>query len=38
MDKQGSLWQRLGWFALLWTAGVLAVGTVGYVIRLWLVG
>ena len=28
---------RLGWFLLLWTAGVLAVGTVAYLIRLVLV-
>lgn len=27
---------RLGWFVLLWAAGVGAVGAIGYVIRLWL--
>ena len=30
------LWQRLLWFALLWGLGVAVVGTVAYVIRLWL--
>jgi hypothetical protein len=29
----GPWWQRLGWFVALWTAGVLAVGSVAYLIR-----
>ncbi|SJZ96116.1 DUF2474 family protein [Consotaella salsifontis] len=29
-----SLWRRLGWFAALWAGGVLAVGSVAYLIRL----
>jgi len=27
---------RLGWFALLWLGGVVAVGIVAYALRLWL--
>ena len=34
----GSLKSRLGWFALLWLGGVAAVATVGYGIRLVLIG
>ncbi|MCB1449014.1 MAG: DUF2474 family protein [Nitratireductor sp.] len=30
--------QRIGWFLLLWVAGVLAVGAVAYVLRLVLIG
>jgi hypothetical protein len=31
------LWlKRIGWFVALWTGGVLAVGTVAFVLRLWL--
>ena len=32
----GPLWKRLAWFAGLWAAGVAVVGTVAYLIRLWL--
>jgi hypothetical protein len=28
--------QRLGWFVLLWVAGVVAVAAVGWIIRLFL--
>ena len=38
MEERAPVWLRLGWFVLLWAGGVLAVGTVGYIIRLWLVG
>jgi hypothetical protein len=31
---QRSLFKRLGWFAALWLAGVLAVGLVAYAIKL----
>jgi len=31
--EAGPLWRRLGWFVALWAAGVLAVGTVAYIIR-----
>ncbi len=27
---------RLGWFVALWLAGVLAVGTVGAILKLWI--
>jgi hypothetical protein len=30
-------WKRLAWFVGLWAAGVLAVGSVAYLIRSWLV-
>lgn len=32
----GPLWKRLIWFITLWAGGVLAVGTVAYLIRWWL--
>ncbi len=35
-DRRGRIAAQLGWFALLWMAGVGAVGIVGYMIRLWL--
>jgi hypothetical protein len=35
-DAAGPLWKRLAWFVLLWAAGVLAVGSVAYIIRLWI--
>ncbi|MFD1797974.1 DUF2474 family protein [Paracoccus aurantiacus] len=28
--------RRLGWFILLWFAGVGAVGAVAYILRLWI--
>ncbi len=31
-----SLIKRLGWFALLWIASVLALGLVAYIIRLFI--
>ena len=31
-----SLAQRLGWFVLLWVAGVVAVGSAAWIIRLFL--
>jgi len=34
--RPGTLLQRLGWFVLLWLAGVLCVTVVGYVIRLFI--
>ncbi|HEV2567568.1 DUF2474 domain-containing protein [Sphingomonas sp.] len=31
------LWlKRIGWFLALWAAGVLAVGSVAYLLRLWI--
>jgi hypothetical protein len=30
------LWQRLGWFVLLWAAGVATVATVAYGLRAWI--
>jgi hypothetical protein len=32
----GPLWKRLAWFAGLWICGVLVVGALAWVIRLWL--
>lgn len=28
--------RQLAWFAGLWAAGVLAVGALGFILRLWL--
>jgi hypothetical protein len=30
------LWRRLAWFIALWLGGLLAVGAVALLIRLWL--
>ena len=39
MGKHSSGWpNRLGWFALFWLGDVAAVGSVAYLIRLWLLG
>ena len=29
-------WKRIAWFIALWLAGVLAVGSVAYLIRAWI--
>ena len=34
--EQRPLWSKLGWMALIWAASVLALGSVAWVIRLWL--
>ncbi|WP_139276022.1 DUF2474 family protein [Pararhizobium antarcticum] len=34
--SENSLPRKLLWFVALWTAGVLAVGIVGYGIKIWL--
>lgn len=31
------LWQRLGWMVAIWTASVLVLGAVAYMLKLWLV-
>ncbi|WP_137818267.1 DUF2474 domain-containing protein [Pseudomonas sp. 2FG] len=38
MDKPGKklLWQRLGWLVAIWTASVLALGAVSYLLRLFM--
>ena len=35
-DVPGPLWKKWVWFVGLWAAGVLAVGTVGWLLRWWL--
>ena len=32
----GPLWKRLAWFVALWAAGLVAVGTLAWVLRLWI--
>lgn len=32
----GPLWKRLAWFAALWLAGLAAVGTLAWLLRLWI--
>jgi hypothetical protein len=32
------LWERLLWMVGIWTASVIALGTVAYLLRLWLNG
>ncbi|MEO8241371.1 MAG: DUF2474 domain-containing protein [bacterium] len=34
MPKPATLWSRLGWFALIWLASVVALGVVAYSLRL----
>lgn len=36
--REPAWWRKLGWFVGLWAAGVLAVGSVGFLIRWWLKG
>ena len=33
---EASLWKKWAWFACLWTAGVLVVGSLGWLLRWWL--
>ena len=35
-DMGGPAWKRWAWFVGLWLAGVITVGAVGMVIRVWL--
>ena len=35
-NPPGPLWKRLLWFVGLWAAGVAVVGTVAYILRLWI--
>jgi hypothetical protein len=35
-DEVGPAWKRWAWFVGLWFAGVVTVGAVGMVIRVWL--
>ncbi len=32
----GPWWKRIGWFVLLWVAGVAVVGAVAWLLRLWI--
>jgi hypothetical protein len=34
-DVQGPLWKKWAWFVGLWAGGVLAVGSIGWLLR-WL--
>jgi hypothetical protein len=34
--RAAPLWKRLAWMALIWSGGVLALGVVSLVLRLWL--
>lgn len=36
MDET-SIWQKLGWMILIWSASIAALGAVTFVIRLWIV-
>lgn len=39
MTGDAGTWpRRLGWFALLWLGGLAVVGSVAFLIRLWLLG
>ena len=33
---EAPLWKKWAWFAGLWTAGVLVVGSLGWLLRWWL--
>lgn len=33
----GPLWKRLAWFVGLWLAGLAAVGSLAWLLRLWIV-
>lgn len=33
---KGGTFRRLGWFVLLWLAGVATVGTVAFILRIWI--
>ena len=35
-DKPRSIWSRLGWLVLIWTASVAVLGLVAFIIRTWL--
>lgn len=35
-ETQRPLWKRLAWMAGIWLASVTALGTVAWVIRLWI--
>lgn len=35
-EENKPLWQRLGWLVVIWTASVLALGAVSYLLRLFM--
>ena len=37
-EPQASVWERIGWFVLLWLGGFAAVSLVGFIIRSVLIG
>jgi hypothetical protein len=35
-DETSTIWKRLAWFVVLWTASVAVLGAVAYALRWWL--
>lgn len=35
-EPPGPLWKRLAWFVVLWLGGLAAVGTLAWLLRLWI--
>ena len=38
MTTPGPWWQRLAWMVAIWTASVVALGVVAFVLRWWING
>lgn len=36
MPRETPIWRKLAWFVGLWLASVAVIGTVAYLIRLWI--
>lgn len=34
--EDGTLWKRLAWLVAIWTASVVALGIIAFIIRSWL--
>jgi hypothetical protein len=37
LGTEGRLWKRIGWFVLLWAAGVAALAGIAGLLRWWIV-